>query len=501
MGVIQRQSIKNNLIQYLSVAVGAVSTILVYPNDLEAHGVIQALLGWALLGVPIASLGLGSVITRYFPYHDESAAQRAAFFSFAMLIGALGILLLVLLATLLLPLLRIWLAGRVDLSLLYEYGLVIIGLLSVLTYTSLLDVYIRNFNRITVQAIFMNLLPKLGLPVAFLFYLGDFLSLRGLAYALLGIYALGLLGLIWYQWHLGQLRFNWRSRDLRRPLIREMATMAGYSILGGIGSIVAMRIDTISVSSLVGDVATGVYSIAQYVALTISIPARAILGISSPIIAKAWKENDLAHIRFLYRESSLVLFAGGGLIFVFLLAALPDIYLLTSNPQAVSTGLIATLFLGGAQLFDLLTSINSQIISYSKYYRINLAFVLVLAVLNVTLNYFFIRTLDFGLTGAAISTFVSIGLYNILKGLYIYGKLRMQPFSPATVYVALLLLVMAGVLQLIPDLGYLLLNIGAKGLAAVTMFAAFVWWTDLIPPFKRMMQDILRRMRGYFGAK
>ena len=89
------------------------------------------------------------------------------------------------------------------------------------------------------------------------------------------------------------------------------------------------------------------------------------------------------------------------------------------------------LYLAIAKLFDMVTSINSYILVYSKFYKFNLGFVIVLGILNVTLNIYLIPI--FGMEGAAIASLTSLVMYNLMKIVFIFIKFKIHPFSKNTI--------------------------------------------------------------------
>ena len=57
MGIIKRQSIKNSIVNYVGVFIGAISVIFIYPLiDKEDLGSIQFTLNTAILFAPFASV-------------------------------------------------------------------------------------------------------------------------------------------------------------------------------------------------------------------------------------------------------------------------------------------------------------------------------------------------------------------------------------------------------------------------------------------------------------
>ena len=84
------------------------------------------------------------------------------------------------------------------------------------------------------------------------------------------------------------------------------------------------------------------------------------------------------------------------------------------------------------RLIDLFTGVNSQIITFSDYFRFNIFAILILAIFNIIFNYLFIVTLDWGLLGVATATFISLTLYNAAKFVFIMVRMKLQPFTSET---------------------------------------------------------------------
>ncbi|MGB1316448.1 MAG: polysaccharide biosynthesis C-terminal domain-containing protein, partial [Chitinophagales bacterium] len=62
----------------------------------------------------------------------------------------------------------------------------------------------------------------------------------------------------------------------------------------------------------------------------------------------------------------------------------------------------------------------------SKYYKWNLALMPFLAIISISLNVYFISNYQF--IGAAIATFISILVFNLMRTLVVYLKLGLNPF-------------------------------------------------------------------------
>jgi O-antigen/teichoic acid export membrane protein len=98
-----------------------------------------------------------------------------------------------------------------------------------------------------------------------------------------------------------------------------------------------------------------------------------------------------------------------------------------------------------------------------------------MALINIMLNLVLIP--KFQVIGAALSTFLSLTIYNLIKLAYIYIRFKIQPFSWATLSVLALGALGFGLSLLIPDTGNHILNILLKsGLIGVAYIVCIIKW-------------------------
>lgn len=179
--------------------------------------------------------------------------------------------------------------------------------------------------------------------------------------------------------------------------------------------------------------------------------------------------------------------AGGLYLFLVLWFIYDDLIAISSNPHSFEGGKYLFLVLGLGKLFDLATGINNSILGYSPSYRVNFLFILVLGVSNIILNYFLIR--EYGIVGAAYSTFIAYLLFNVLKFLYLAFRYRITPFSKRLLYLVLLGIFTYFILQFI-SFRALYLNLFGKPLIISALFWAGIVYFDISPEFKGACRDL-----------
>ncbi|MEM8909692.1 MAG: oligosaccharide flippase family protein, partial [Bacteroidota bacterium] len=433
MGIIQRQSIKQSLVNYLAVAVAAVSVILIYPQDYETYGIARFVIDTATFFAPFIMIGFAGVTVRFFPDFRHSERDRQGFLFFVLSGVLVGSLLFV----------GGFFLFRENLYAIYaDKGTVyqqflpyVVPIAILMAFFSLLFNYSSNFRRIVVPSIFQNFI-KLSLPVLILLYVWKYLELEQVIHGILLNYILALLGVIGYIYYLGQLQLRPDFRFLSREKWRKIRHFALFGLFGSIGSVLAFKIDSIMIASLVDFRNNGVFAVAAFIGNAIAIPTNAIMQITGPIVAESFKKQDLAHIEQLYKSASINLLAVGWLLLVCIAASIHDLFALMPNDDILQGGVAVVLLVGLSKIVDMATSINNQIINYSQYYRFGFYAILLMALFNVLTNLLLIPQLQ--IVGAALATLISLSLYNLTKLIFIWWRFRMQPFSWKSLQVLLI---------------------------------------------------------------
>jgi O-antigen/teichoic acid export membrane protein len=138
------------------------------------------------------------------------------------------------------------------------------------------------------------------------------------------------------------------------------------------------------------------------------------------------------------------------------------------------------LVLGFSVLINMATGFNGEIITYSKYYRFNLVAILVLIIINVSLNLYFIYYTDFGIMGVAYASFIAMTLFNVSKLMFIYKKFGLLPFDKSFGKMALLFLLTGIAIYFLPNTRSHLLNLIYKSGLSLTINCLVVYKLRLV---------------------
>lgn len=490
MGVVKRQGIKQSIVNYAGVFLAFFSTIFVYSLNTELYGAARFIIDTAFIISPFILLGAGSVSIKYFPIFKSKEKQHHGFLGLLLLQSLFG-------GVLVLGLLFIF-KGQImslyaDKPELYTAQFFKIGILAILlSLFNLLYSYSTNFKRIVVPSIFLSLI-KVSLPILVLLFYFKYVSFSFLANGILTTYVIALLGMLVYLAHLGHLFLKPSFELMDSTMTRQMSVFALFSLLSGMGSALAFRIDSFMVGTLIDMENNGIYNIALFIGNAIAIPTAAIIQIASPLVSESLKNNNLDEVKMLYSKSSLNLLIFGVLLFALVMASIVDLFgLMPGSDFNIHSGYYIVMTIGLAKLVDMATSINSQIIIYSKYYRFNVVAILLMALINIILNLILIP--KFQVIGAALSTFISLSLYNLIKLAFIYFRFKIQPFSLATFTVLVLGILGFGLSLLIPDTGNHILNIILKSSAVGIAYALCILKLRVSEDVNELWLDALEKI-------
>ena len=494
MGVIKRQSIKKSLVSYAGVAIGAVSTLFIYPLEEEALGLVRFLIATALLTLPLTTLGAKLLAVRFFPDFKDTNNGHNGYLGLLLSLLFIGFTLFCLLSFALQDSIYAFYAEKNKENsnpLLLQFLPYTLGFALLLALVEVLSAYISNFHRVVVPHIINNLLIKIALPVLILLFYFNYIDHKQLVHLFLIIYLLNVLLLVGYLAYLKELKIQLRFNYLTKSRARTMGTYALFGILGSVGSYLATQIDIFMAGSMINLKTTGVYSLALFFATTIEIPMQAMVSIISPIVAEAAKNNDYEEIGRLYQKSSITLFLAGAFIYCLIVLNLDYLLNLLPKGEVIRGGKLVIYILGAAKLFDLLTSINGYIINYSKYFRFSLYTLLFLGGLNIILNQAFIPI--FHINGIALATFVSLVLYNSIKITYVYWRFKLLPFTTNTIRAILLALCCFGLAWIIPSTRFDLLNMVLKTAIFSVPFIGLALHWRIAPDINDLVQENLER--------
>lgn len=450
MGIVQRQSLKNSLVNYLGIIIGGMSTMFIYPLDWELYGNIQFSLSTAALFSTFFSLGSHALVNKYFPYFKNNNIKGFLnlVLTYSLINIALASLFLYIFHT---PFYDFLEFGGFNKEQITENLFIIYPLGVLAVFIGVLRSQSYNHERIVYPDLITNFSVKIAVPTIVLLSYFAIINYQGVGWLLVLYHIIVIIWLILYLKRLNGLDIKWGvMKRVKKNKHIEMIRYMLYGAMNHVGDILVYKIDIVMIGLLLTPTQIGYYSIFLFLTVVIEIPTNAVIRITKVLIAKAFEDDKLEDIERIYKSASANLFSIGIVLLALIWMNMNTFFYIMTNGENLIIYKSVFLFLALAKLFDMVTSVNFHIISYSPYFRVNTAFILILAFANIVLNYYFIQ--EFGIIGAAISTAISMLLFNILKTVFIAIKYEMHPFKWQYSIMALFLSVAVAMPLLLPNL-------------------------------------------------
>ncbi len=494
MGVVIRQSLKQSAVAYAGVLLGMVNVLVVYPLALtrEELGVVQFLRETALMVAPLVLLGGNALAIRYFPEFRDERRGHHGFLFFLCGMVAVGFALFLGLWFGFYTHIRAWYAEggeRVQ-----EYLHLLPWLVLFAALAQMLTQYTSNFRRIVVPYLLNDFAVKVVVPALALAYFWQLLGFRAVVYGLVWMQGGIALALVGYLQVLGQLHLRPSRRKLTRSRLRRMAEFAAFGLLGGLGGRLASRIDLFMVTTLANPTATGVYYLSSVVGNVIDVPRQALSRIAAPIVAEAMNAGDLAKVAEMYRRTALNQLAVGVFLLTGILLSLDDLFALIPNGEKYAGGKVVVSLLGLANIVNMATGINEEIITYSRHYRFKFYFIFVLALSNVAANLLLIPR--FEIAGAALATLGSMALYNLLKSGLLWWKLGLSPLTWRMGGLVMLSVFCYALLQAWHPFAHPFFDLWVRSCCYAALFLPSMLLLRLAPDVNELLARWMRRLRS-----
>lgn len=434
MGVIAKQSIRGTIVTYIGIAVGVVTTFFVLTRFLTAEeiGLARVLIDAATLFVGLAQLGTSSSIIRFYPYFVTktnsvcqpegrsvlcqrsglSSSDDHGFFFWALVVPFIGFILFAIIYWACRVPLGAWFGDKSPLFV--EYYYFVLPLAFFMLYQAICESTCNVLMHIVLPRAVRELVVRVGLLALYLLYAFRVLSLDGFVIGLCINYALASLINLCYFFSLQPicLKPDWTFLKQNISLVRRYLVYTAFLIASALTSVLAPTLSSFFVTAKMGLDSTGIFAIATYMAVLVSVPYRSVIAIASPQLARAIKEQNREECSTLIRQVTRNLLLIGGFILLAIWFNIDLIFHILPNGSLYASAKQVVLILGLSQLIMATFSICLTALNYSRYYALSLVLSLILTVSAILLNNGLIPRL--GMDGAALSNLLSYGFYYIL---------------------------------------------------------------------------------------
>ena len=421
MGIVFKQTSWNIVTISIAILIGGVNTLYFYPEFLkdDYYGLVVFLLATSNLLQPLMSFGAQHTIIKFFSsFNDEK--KKDQFLSSVIFLPLFFIIPITFLVVQFHDIIAQFLSVKNPIIESYVWVIFLVSFA-----TSYFEVF-YSWSRVQFKSIFGNILKEIYPRISVLFLLVlvslEVLNKENFVWWLTGLYYLRLILMIVYSFYLYKPVFSITIPDN----FKEILSYSFYILLAGSAASFLIDIDKYMIPQKQAISQTAYYAVAVFIATVVEIPGRAMFQILNPLVAKSLNDQNYSELKYLYKKSSENLLLISGLFFLLINLNIDSFYLLLNN-QFYSNASLVVLIISSAKLIQMSFGCGPAILATSTFYRITLPFSISMAISVYLLNDYLIDL--YGINGAAISTFIVLLIFTIIKILYIVFKIKIQPYS------------------------------------------------------------------------
>lgn len=490
MGIVARQATWNTLLTIVGMGLGFVNMALLFPRLLtpDEFGLTRLIVSIAVVAAQIAHFGGENTVIRYFPYFRDKVNGHRGLFGLALGVATVGAFIAMLVLGLFHEQFVRWFS---DSSGLYQrFGLLVLPLVLAEVYLLILRGFSRSVNRSIAPVFAREFLLRVLQTLLIAAYALWEMSFTLFLLLYVGTFVLTTAMLLFDLWRAGELRLGLTNMRVGKRMRKSMVRYSLFTFASGIAGIAVGNIDQVMVGAMLPDGLSYVafYAVAMFLASVITIPARALLQPTIPLLAEAWKKRDNAKIRMLYHRTASIQLVVSAFILLGLWTNADALFTFLQPEYAI--GKPVMFILGIAHVISLSTGLSAGIISTSRSYSFDALTGAVYLVLNILLDYLFL--LWWGMVGAAWSTFVSVVIIVGWRVIFLHRRFGLWPFDGMTFRALSMIVMITGVFWFLPHYGTPIVDMVWRSALLTVVYWAIVHLLGIAPELEAQARKLLR---------
>ena len=433
MGVVFRQSVKNSIVVALGALLGALviwlSTRYLSKPEL---GFTRTMTNYAVTFSQFLILGMNSTLVVYIHRYANDERKRKALITLCLALPLVASFIFAAGYFALKP----WILHHFrpeDAPFMLRYFAWLPVYTTLFIYMVLLEQYLGSQLKVAIAAFMREVVVRVANIILILLYGFGYVSFSVLVGGTILMYLLPVLIFLLLSLRTKTFGFSFRRGDFTKTEYREMAHFTWYHFLLTISVMFMGFMDALSLPfyDRKGFSSVALYTVAIYFISFLQLPLKAMVPASFTVLARAFADNDIPKAKDIFLRSSINILIPTAGIAVLICCNMQNVIAVINNGYADIVPVFLILFIGN--IVNIATGMNDQVLSIANYYKFNFY----LSVVLIGLLYVLIRILvpRYGIFGAAWSTTTVLMLFNILKYLFIWKKLDMQPFSKGTLLI------------------------------------------------------------------
>jgi O-antigen/teichoic acid export membrane protein len=481
MGIVFRQSIKTTIVIALGALLGAginvtYTHLLVNRNLGFINNIIAAC---AMLQI-LVQLGTGSILQVFIQKYSKDDERRRVLFTFSLVVPV------VIIAILCVPFFLfqskiISLYNPADWpNLLTFYKLVPITVF-LWSYMTIFDIFLMSQSKTALANFIREVVLRLcNFALILLFYF-KFVSFTFFVTGLLLMYGVPAFIMFLITLRLEERLISFKHRAFSRKEYKELFHFGWYHLFLFASLYLIGNIDLLmlGIKDARGMETGAVYRIAVFLVTLVLIPNAALGAATWPMINKAYIKKDSNELRSLFKRSAINILLLTLCTATLLFCNLHNVVMFLGKDKGYEqlVPIFSILIIG--RLIDVATGLNNEVISISMYYKFSFRVSTLLVALVFIFDYLLIPR--YSVYGAAWGTTTAFAIFNLLKMLYLWRKLKLQPFTQHSLMlvVAIIPALVAG--RFTPFMVNKYIDIIVRSSEIILIYAAMLLWLKPSP--------------------
>lgn len=425
MGIVKKQVYKNTIISYAGMVIGFVNLIFLYPRFLAADqvGLFLLLISLSVLYSLVASMGVPSIVARYFPFFRSEDNSHGGFLYVVGRFAMIGFIISTAVFFLIKPIIVASFIQKAPLFVAYYYYLI------PLAFFTIFFNFLEALGKAVYQSIFSSFLKEVLLrlltTIAMVILAEGWISFQQFIIIYISINGLICLVLLISLAISGKFSF---SKALRPPTVtgKEMINFGLFTLLSSTVYVILQNVDRYMLSAMAGLAVQGIYGIYSGIAIVINVPQQALSRTTYQIVADSWKAKNMQNIADIYSKTSIIQMVAGCFLFIGIVVNKENLLVILHKKEfADQFDVLVVICLGF--LVDITGGLNTYILTTSHKYHLITILVIAWSLFCIGLTYILIPL--YGGLGAALAYLATITGINFCTWFYLKYRFKMQPFT------------------------------------------------------------------------
>jgi len=437
MGIVFRQSVKTLFVIFSGALIGAIilwlSTKYIPKQQL---GFMNNFTKWAITLSLFVPLGLSNTLSVYIHRYANDPAKKKLLISICLFFPLLTIVIV----SVIYFLLRHWILHHFqpgDAVFMGEYFNWLPLYTLLFFFTTVMEQYLGSQMKVAISAFMREVVLRVANLVLILLFAFGYISFNFLVIASILVYFIPAMIYLYLSFRTKGFGVSFHLSGFTKAEYKEIIHFSWYHFLLGITVILLTYMDALFIPfyDANGFSSLAVYGVASYIVTLLYMPYKALSPASFPELAVAFNQNDMEKAKDIFARSSLNLLIAIIGLAILLCCNLQNAVDIIGNGKNYSGIVVVFVVIMAGQVINFATGMNDQVLSIANYYKFNFFVSLII----IAVYYLLIRFLipRYSIYGAAWSNTITIVIYNIIKFLFVWKKLDMQPFSKNTILVVL----------------------------------------------------------------